>query len=302
MNLRAITRAVLPLAVAILLTVPAVSYGASNRSSGRTPKTSASDLTVRSTAGQVEIKGLATFSGTDIASKNDPEDDGGAQAEEMGAEIVGAEFIYRPESEDLFFRFDMSKIPPALAGLGGGVAPGVPTTLYVLRFTAKDVPYELRVQSIGGVSAGNPAGASFGLFKCTETACLQVAPLLGGYGTTGERIVVALPLKVLRDDGTNIREGDKIGDLFAFTAFGSYMGGPSGVTYDEVRLIQSATVTLPEKSVTVTVGKKKVVADLKDGRFTASFPASSFKGSSTTVKTRTCLGRDCVNQSFSIRA
>ncbi|MGH2754063.1 MAG: hypothetical protein ACRDLB_06475, partial [Actinomycetota bacterium] len=119
-----------------------------------------------------------------------------------------------------------------------------------------------------------------------------------------ERIVVALPLQVLRDDGTDIKEGDKIGGLGAYVGAGVFDTGVAGdQIFDHVQLIKTADAEIPVKSITVRVGKKsQKLTDgkgLKDGYFTAEFPASAFKKNGpTTVKTRTCLGKDCVYQSF----
>lgn len=252
----------------------------------------------RAAGGNVTISGWATFSGQIMGGTKDKDDEvNPVVAETFGAEMIGADFIYRPENEDFFFRLEVTKIPVVpipLAPLVGNVA-----TRYALRFTAKGVEYEIRAQSMG-------ATHSFGLFRCDEIEgmCEPKADLKGGYGTTGERIVVALPLEVLREDGTNVKEGDPIGVLFAHVAQAPYLGGPATETQilDDARLIKQPEVIVPEKSVKVTVGKTTKKANLKEGYFDVKFPKSLFRKKSTTVKTRTCLGKDCKNQKFKVKA
>lgn len=257
----------------------------------------------------VKVSGWATFSGQHMGSVEDAPKDGlpnTEAAEAAGAEAIGSDFIYRPENEDFFWRLELTKIPVLPAGLGGSLGVGIPTTLYGLQFAAKDIAFEIRVQSIPGVDTDNPtessASVAFGLFKCdTETVCVEVSKLKGGYGTTGERIVVALPLGVLKEKGgVDLKEGDKIAGLGAYIASAPYAVGVSeqGQIHDLLQLIKTADVEIPVKSVTVSVGNKSVTANLKDGYFDAEFPASLFKRSPTIVKTKTCLGKECVNQTF----
>jgi hypothetical protein len=70
---------------------------------------------------------------------------------------------------------------------------------------------------------------------------------------------------------------------------------------DQVPLSKSATVTIPVKSVHVTVGKVTHSVALKNGYFTVSFPTTAWGGKSTaTATTRTCLGSVCVVQKFTV--
>ena len=252
--------------------------------------------------GIVKISGWATFSGQTMGSMKDPNNDGATAAEPGGAEIIRSDFTYRPENQDFFFRLEVTKIPSFGVGVGGLSSAGDPNTLYGLIFTAKNVPYQIRAHKLGPTEAGEPTGPAFGLFKCTEVTCIHVADLKGGYGATGERIVVSLPLKVLHEDGTNIHEGDLVGELHAYTSIGQFLSGPApGGELDGVRLIKSASVEVPRKSIVVTVGEENVRAQLEDGYFVARFPAHLFKNPPTTVTTKTCLGRKCIKQTFKVR-
>lgn len=259
--------------------------------------------------GSVTISGWATFSGQAMGAATDKKADSDPQvlADAEGAEMIGSDFIYRPENEDFFFRLEVTKIPSLGVGVGGGVnTVGSLQVLYGLRFSAGQKEFQLRAHRTGGVQAGNPGGPFFGLFLCgeppgDEDTCVEIAPLRGGYGTTGERVVMALPLDVLREaGGIKIDEGDKIGGLYAFTAQGTYLGPPVGI-FDDAQLIKTASAEIPQKSVTLTVGKRSVKAQLKNGYFKASFPGSLFKSSPTTVRSKTCLGKVCHKQTFKVK-
>lgn len=249
-----------------------------------------------SSGGQVTVSGWATFSGAVIATGSSPAGNAGPSGGPSGADLTGADVVYRPELADFFIRLKVTAIPTV------GVAPaqivGDPSVLYGLRTAVAGVPIEVRVQSTG-------AGAQFGLFTCkAETGCLPVATLQGGYGTTGEEIVVSLPLATLVGAGMHIQEGDKIATPIAFTARTPYHAGviDPALTLDVINMAKTATVTVPAKSVQVTIGKLTKTATLRDGHFTAGFPRSSFTGKTTNVTTRTCLGTTCLVQKFTVDA
>lgn len=299
---RLLRHAVLLLVACALLLTGSMQAGAARSDDHRRGGTRVKRLAAKGEGKRVKISGWATFSGQILAARKDPKNDGAATAEPAGAEIIRSDFTYRPENEDFFFRLEVTKIPSLGVGVGGISSAGDPNTLYGLIFTAKNVPYEIRAHKIGDTDTAGPAEPAFGLFKCTEAACIEVASLKGGYGTTGERIVVALPLEVLHDDGTKIQEGDQIGDLRAYTAIGQFLVGPApNGLLDDVRLIKAASVEVPKKSITVTVGRKSIRTKLEDGHFSATFPARLFRSSPTTVTTKTCLGKRCRTQAFQVR-
>lgn len=148
-----------------------------------------------------------------------------ATLNKIGAELYGASIAYRPELGDLFVAIELEHMGPGLtigpAALAFGGASGL---LYGLRFEAAGSRYEVRATSL--------LGGTFGLFDCTNTApsCTQVATLEGGYGTTGERVVVSLPL-----DEIGLQENGEISRAEIFSAFGSLLSGPQ-VVYDRLEL------------------------------------------------------------------
>jgi len=216
-----------------------------------------------------------------------------AAAAAEGGELIGADLVYRPELADLFVRIKVTSIFTA------GPLVGKPDILYVLKTVVSGVPVEVRMQSTGLTSR-------FGLFECSsENGCTQAAALTGGYGTTGEEIVAAVPLSAFASIAkVHLKEGDKIATPKVVVARAPYDVGAvaENQTLDDVVLAKSvATVTIPVHSVRVTVGNVTHAAPLKNGYFTVSFPASAWGGKKTaTAITRTCLGKTCVTQKFTV--
>ena len=96
--------------------------------------------------------------------------------------LADAAVVYRPLSQDLFVRLDVRNMPP--------VALVPPSTRYVVALTSRGQSYELRVSCVGGI-------ASFRLFHYTAGGWQYVGDVPGGYGTTGQQVVAAIPLASL---------------------------------------------------------------------------------------------------------
>jgi hypothetical protein len=256
----------------------------------RGPHVGAAKLSARRGA-SVTVSGWATYSGAVLASAGDKATDAAAAAAGSGGELVGGDVLYRPELGDLFLRLRVTQIPAAGVALGGVAAPGDPRVVYGAKFVANGVAYEVRVNR-AGVNTADPLTAAMGLFRCTEVVCTEVAALRGGYGTTGEEVVVSVPLSLVTSaNGKPLAEGGVLSTLRAYTAFGTYYGGPVSLL-DELVLSRSASVRVPAKTVTVTVGRTARRVAVRNGAFSASFPASLFRGA-TPVTVRACLGREC---------
>lgn len=102
-------------------------------------------------------------------------------------DLVRLQVTYRPEFEDLFIRVDVADMSePALPG-----SPmGLPSPLYGLTFRVGPRSYEVR--------ASSTRGGTFHLLDCTEgETCMKVRDLQGGFGTSGDRIDVALPVDLI---------------------------------------------------------------------------------------------------------
>jgi Tol biopolymer transport system component len=169
-------------------------------------------------AGRLTVAGAPGFSATGLLAGADLKDDVNQALSTDGGKLLAATVAYRAASHDLFIRLIVKQMPTfALAN---------PALLYGLTFTANDVRYEVRAAKV------NPLEASFGLFKGSSPLSLPVAQLRGGYGTAGQEVDIALPLRSIGLDN-----GGQLGQLRAFTALGSYAAG-SAQTINEIALTQ----------------------------------------------------------------
>lgn len=130
-----------------------------------------------------------------------------------GASLSEVTLAYRAATADLFVRLAVAHMPEFTAAN--------PALVYGLQLTANQVGYQVRVAKAGPGARTN-GGASFVLYRRTPTGgWTQVATLLGGYGTTGEEVVFALPLRDL-----GLGTGGRLGGLTAFTGLGTPALGP----------------------------------------------------------------------------
>ena len=239
--------------------------------------------------GGVGMSGRATFAGAALAEAPDPEDDGTAGgpvgAANVGAELTGAALIYRPEQEDLLLRLDLSSLPsdPAGAGLSGVV--------YGADLRVGETRYEVRVLRAAATSTA-PRTPYAALFRC-DLVCAEHAPLTGSLGTTGEQVLVSVPLSAL-----GAAEGTELTELRAFTAAGEATPGAL-LQLDEIPLTSSliptarvelgiADASTPEGEVAFTVD-----ADLLAGEFAGTIPTAGLSPGSHRLWARACLGDAC---------
>ena len=172
--------------------------------------------------GKLSVAGIPGFARTGIVARSASAGNVGHILAAQGGKLIGASLAYRAGYQDLFVREQLSTLPTS----SGTPVSGTPGLLYGFDLTASGIRYQVRVQRIVGPSYDAAGGASFGLFRQDPTTGLftQVATLRGGYGTTGEEVVFALPL---RDIG--LRTGGKLSGLRAFTAVGTYLTGATDV-------------------------------------------------------------------------
>lgn len=123
------------------------------------------------------------------------------------ADLIEARLSYRPQRRDLFVRLAVSRMPEfALVN---------PAILYGLSFRAGGTRYQVRVGKV------SPVSASFELFRMSGTGSwIPQASLHGGYGTTGQEVVVAVPLRELGKTGTV-----KLSDVRAYAALSTHASG-----------------------------------------------------------------------------
>ena len=127
-----------------------------------------------------------------------------------GPALVAASVTARPSLGDLFVRLDVADLPRL-----GAADPGV---VFGLDFAVAGHDYELRI----GAVAGAP---TFGLFGRSAGGWIELAKLRGGYGTTGESVVAALPLADL-----SLADGRApLTNVTAFAAVGTYFTGSNTI-------------------------------------------------------------------------
>jgi Tol biopolymer transport system component len=231
----------------------------------------------------VEVSGRTTLSGATFAGATDPDDDGAGLAAEVGAELTGAALIYRPEEEDVLVRLDLSSLPPAAGGL-----PGV---LYGMELTSAGNTFQVRALR-AAATTDPPQVPHVALYRCAPD-CNEHTLLTGSFGTTGEQVLVSVPLSAL-----GAAEGTELTGLRAFTALGEATLG-TVVALDEVPLGLStvpasrvelgiAPVSTPAASVVFTVE-----ADLVAGEFSGTVPTEGLSPGSYRAWARACLGDAC---------
>lgn len=125
------------------------------------------------------------------------------------ADIIEASLAYRPDLRDVFVSVDLAElsltpVAPRVSSLGAPQVIG-------LRFESGGRSFEARASGFGA--------GTFGLYDCTPgqgSACTKVADLLGGFGTTGERVVFSVPL-----DAIDATDGGSLRDVEAFVGIGA---------------------------------------------------------------------------------
>jgi Tol biopolymer transport system component len=156
-------------------------------------------------AGRLSVSGAPSFRSNGFVGGADPSTDVDAELTAQGANLIGASLVYRPQYADLYVRLEVDQMP--LFELAN------PALVYGLDFTVNGACYQLRAAKTG-------VTASFGLFRLDRDGWRHVADLHGGYGTTGQEVVFALPLA---DIGA--QHGGQLHSVQAFTGLGGYLAG-----------------------------------------------------------------------------
>lgn len=167
-------------------------------------------------AGKLTVSGAPAFATAGLADKLDTSGDVTAALTAQGANLISVSLAYRPEYGDLFVRLQVQQMRQfSLASAA---------IVYGLRLTVGGTDYQIRAAKTG------PLTASFGLFRSVNGSWRQVSALRGGYGTTGQEVVTALPLAAI-----GAQSGGRIGAATAFTGIGSYATGP-------INIVDTATI------------------------------------------------------------
>lgn len=261
----------------------------------RGPALGAGELTARRDGSAVEVEGWARFPGEVLATATDPADDAETAAEVAGMELIGASLTVRPEAEDVLARIEVAGLPGVRGteawgypSFGGFVAcpscfppavAGAPGVVYGIAMEAGDgLRFEARATRVTDEQPS--AEASFTLHRC-DPGCERIDRIAGAYGTTGDELLLAIPLELLT--------GRDLTAVHAFAGVGDPEGGTGGPA-DEVEL-PDAAVPAPRVEVGAAPDgaspSSYEPASLSDGRFEGRIPDAP---SPAHVWVRACLG------------
>ena len=161
-------------------------------------------------SGRLSVAGARGFAGTGVASATDAVADVGDVLTRAGANLSGASLAYRPSSRDLFVRIRVADMP--------SFAAVNPALIYGLDVRSRGMAYEVRVEKVG-------LSASFTVYRRDAPGgWTKIADLRGGYGTTGDEVVFAIPLGVI-----DLERGGTLRSVEAFAALGTPAAGPAVV-------------------------------------------------------------------------
>lgn len=169
--------------------------------------------------GEISVANAAAFAKTGVLARPDSLADVSDLETARGANLDEAALISRPLEGDLLVRLGVVQMPAF------GLAD--PSLVYAMDLRANGTAYEVRAQKVG-------LTARFGLFRQTAYGWSHVADLRGGYGTTGDEVVAAVPSSLFGGNRKHIT----LSDIKAMTGAGSFDTGIVS-TLDSVSL-QSA--------------------------------------------------------------
>jgi hypothetical protein len=232
----------------------------------------------------LQVTGLARIAGEVVGSASDPAGDVvlGDQGRQLVGDLSGASLAYRPEEDDeLLFRLHFFEMAAPFS------VPGMPATVYGVRFEVSGVSYELRVT--GGELITEP---TFELYRC-EPVCLGQEIVRGSFGTTGREIQFALPLT-----SAGATEGSDITELRAFAALGNNQTGATQVL-DEVAF-PGAALSITRVSLGIAPAGTALEAvdftesaTLTQGQFELSIDVALLPAGDYELWARVCLGEQC---------
>ena len=156
-------------------------------------------------SGKLRIDNADAFAATGVADSPDAKRDVADALSAQGGDLTDLSVAYRHATSDLFFRLRVLHMPLfALAS---------PAMVYGADFTVGQTRYELRAAKSG-------LEASFGLFRLDAGQWRRVATLAGGYGTTGQEVVMSVPLATL-----GAEHGAVVSRVTGFAGIGTFATG-----------------------------------------------------------------------------
>jgi Tol biopolymer transport system component len=243
-------------------------------------------LSVEPQTDQVSVSGWATFSGAVFSATGDPIGDGEVLTGQAGADLTGASLTYHPESGSILLRLPLASIPRFAGGAG------YPAVIYGLRFDLGGAHYEVRALTTSASAPDASLPPFFGLYRC-EPTCAHDTRLSGGLGTTGDEVLISVPLSAI-----DAEEGAALSAIKAFTAVGEAELG-TVKTLDEAVLPNAG---IPARSVSLGIGSLAIPIDqialivgtvLQGGDFHGLVDLSFEAVRNHLVRARACLGERC---------
>lgn len=276
--------------------VPGDTNGASdNFVRDRGPGNGIGDLQVAAGPGSVQASGWASFDGVELARALDSPSDATPPGKEAGGELRSVAVVQRPEEGDLLLRVSVTR----MGGVRGRYrVPGVPSpgVVYVVEFRIGSVRYEARATRVATtMPAGQP---SIALHRC-DPACALVGQLQGGIGTTGDEVLITVPLtQIPAAPGTTLEAVRALSGL----------GGADGIASS---LDQAGTVdaTLVGHGVSLGIAPAGAAQDdiafgtqasVTDGAFEGALDTGSLAPGGYDVWARACVGTTCGSASRTV--
>ena len=259
----------------------------------RGPSLGVGGVEARREGDAILAEGWARFAGEVLAAAPDRDDDAGAAGTTAGMELTRAELSVRPESEDLLVRIQVAGFPEVRGTEVWGYPTGGGFILCPSCFPpgvagAPAVVYGVEMQTAGGrtevratrVTDEQPsAEASFTVHRC-DPGCERIGRVEGGYGTTADEVLVAVPLDLI--------EGAELSGIRAFAA----AGDPDSGAFTRVDEVALPDAEIPSPRVEIGAAPEGAepghlqAAAISGGRFDArldGMPAPA------RVWTRACL-------------
>jgi Tol biopolymer transport system component len=180
-------------------------------------------------SGALSVAGARSFASTGVVDVSDATGDVSSTLSRLGADLVGGTLAYRASTSDIFVRVQVARMLPFAL-----VSPGI---TYAVDLSVGARRYELRIGKVGTTavftlyqSAHGVWQSAHGVWQSTHGVWRQVGPVQGGYGTTGQEVVAALPLAAI-----GAEHGAQLTGVRAVVGFGTVTAGISRVV-DSVAL------------------------------------------------------------------
>jgi len=242
--------------------------------------------------------GWTGLGGMSVTEATDPADDAAPpEAARLGAELIGAALLYRPEEKDVLARFSLESLPTSSSTLAGSnyVLPGIggsPGILHTLSFKVDGQRWEVRAIRGNVEEPAYPPPPLIGLWKCDPT-CHETLHMSGSYGATGDEIIGRFTLQ-----NVSAAAGAALTEVRATSAVGDALTDDVEVL-DEVQLPDAEIQTVEIRLGVAPAGFAEsqvefgTTATLANGSFTGSVSIDGLAPGEYELWAQACLGTVC---------